>query len=355
MPKVTRQNWGFDNKVLPELDLVKLQIDSYQAFLTNGIKRQLTEVNGDHGIEDYTGKNWRLSFGDYRFGKPKYTIDQAKRKGVSYDMPLYVEATLLNKKTGEEQKQEVFLGDVPKMTSIGTFVINGIERAVVTQLVRAPGVSFSGDTDSTTGKKLFTAELRPKRGSWIEVTVGKRDVITVKIDRRRKMPVTVLLRAIGYSSDEELKEALAPAIAADKFELVENTIAKDPTKTKEEALIEIYEKMRPGEPAVLDNAQEYLKQLFFDARRYNLDRVGRYKLNRRLGLSVEEGTTVLTKEDILNTVVYLIKLQNGIGKTDDIDHLSNRRVRQIGELVQDSAFRIGLIRLERSIREKMSL
>ncbi|MCB9801251.1 MAG: DNA-directed RNA polymerase subunit beta [Pseudomonadales bacterium] len=355
MPKVTRQNWGFDNKVLPELDLVKLQIDSYQDFLKNGIKRSLQEVNGEHGIEDYTGKNWRLSFGDYRFGKPKYTIEQAKRKGVSYDVPLYVEATLLNKKTGEEQKQEVFLGDVPKMTPIGTFIINGIERAVVTQLVRAPGVSFSGETDSSTGKKLYTAELRPKRGSWIEVTVGKRDVITVKIDRRRKMPVTVLLRAIGYSSDEELKEALAPAISADKFELIENTIAKDPTKTKEEALIEIYEKMRPGEPAVLDNAQEYLKQLFFDDRRYNLDRVGRYKLNRRLGLNVDQDTTVLTKEDILNTVVYLIKLQNGIGKTDDIDHLSNRRVRQIGELVQDSAFRIGLIRLERSIREKMSL
>ena len=355
MPKVTRQNWGFDNKVMPELDLVKLQLDSYQDFLQQGITHQLREVNGEHGIEDYTGKNWRLSFGEYRFGKAKYTIEQAKQKGVTYDMPLYVEATLLNKKTGEEQKQEVFLGDIPKMTPIGTFVVNGIERAVVTQLVRAPGVSYSGDTDSSTGRKLYTAELRPKRGSWIEVTVGKRDVITVKIDRRRKMPVTVLLRAIGFSSDEELLEALAPAMKVDEFELIENTLKKDPTKTKEEALIEIYEKMRPGEPAVLDNAQEYLKQLFFDSRRYNLDRVGRYKLNRRLGLSIDTETTVLTKEDILNTVIYLIKLQNGIGKTDDIDHLSNRRVRQIGELVQDSAFRIGLIRLERSIREKMSL
>ncbi len=355
MPKVTRQNWGFDNKVLPELNLVKLQLDSYEDFLQNGITRSLLEVNGEHGIEDYTGKNWRLSFGEYRFGKSKYTIEQAKTKGVTYDMPLYVEATLVNKKTGEEQKQEVFLGDLPKMTQIGTFVVNGIERAVVTQLVRAPGASFSGETDSATGKRLYTAELRPKRGSWIEVTVGKRDVITVKIDRRRKMPVTVLLRAIGYSTDEELKEALAPAIEVDEFDLVENTIKKDPTKTKEEALIEIYEKMRPGEPAVLDNAQEYLKQLFFDTRRYNLDRVGRYKLNRRLGLNVDGDTTILTKEDILNTVLYLIKLQNGIGKTDDIDHLSNRRVRQIGELVQDSAFRIGLIRLERSIREKMSL
>ncbi len=352
---ITRQNWGFTNKVLPELDLVKLQLDSYQQFLSEGIKQSLIEVNGEQGISDYTGKNWRLAFGEYRFGKPKYSIEQAKAKGVTYDMPLYVEASLLNKKTGEEQKQEVFLGDIPKMTPIGTFVVNGIERAVVTQLVRAPGASFSAETDTATGRDLFTAELRPKRGSWIEMTVGKRDVMTVKIDRRRKMPVTVLLRAVGYSSDDEIREALKEAIGIDQLNLVENTIQKDVSKTKEEALIEIYEKMRPGEPAVLDNALEYLKQLFFDDRRYNLDRVGRYKLNRRLGVSVDLNTTILTKEDILATVSYLIKLQNGVGKLDDIDHLSNRRVRQIGELVKDSAFRIGLIRLERSIREKMSL
>ncbi len=355
MSNTTRQNWGFTNKVLPELDLVKLQLDSYQHFLTVGIKQSLTEVNGDQGISDYTGKNWRLAFGEYRFGKPKYTIEQAKAKGVTYDMPLYVEASLLNKKTGEEQKQEVFLGDIPKMTPIGTFVVNGIERAVVTQLVRAPGASFSAEIDTATGRSLYTAELRPKRGSWIEVSVGKRDVITVKIDRRRKMPVTVLLRAVGYSTDDEIRAALTEAIGIDQLDLIENTIQKDVSKTREEALIEIYEKMRPGEPAVLDNATEYIKQLFFDDRRYNLDRVGRYKLNRRLGLSVDLNTTILTKEDILATVSYLIKLQNGVGKLDDIDHLSNRRVRQIGELVKDSAFRIGLIRLERSIREKMSL
>jgi DNA-directed RNA polymerase subunit beta len=350
-----RQNWGKDHTILPELDLVRLQLDSYKVFLEKGVKLALVEVNGEKGIEDYTGKNWALSFGDYRYGKAKYSISQAKRKGVTYDMPLYVEATLLNKRTGEEQTQEVFLGDIPKMTPIGTFVVNGIERAVVTQLVRSPGVFFSGDTDPMIGRDLYWAELRPKRGSWLEVSVGRRDVITVKIDRRRKMPVTVLLRAIGLSSNDQLMEKFADVNKNDEYELLRKTIEKDTTGSQEEALIEIYEKMRPGEPAVLDNAREYLKQLFFDPRRYDLGGVGRYKLNRRLKVNAAQDTTVLTSDDIIATVKYLIQLQNGVGKTDDIDHLSNRRVRQIGELVQDSAFRIGLIRLERSIREKMSL
>ena len=203
MSKNARQNWGKAHTVLPELDLVGLQLQSYNAFLNKGIKDTLEEVYQD-GIEDYTGKNWRLSFGEYRFGQPKYTIAQAKQKGVSYDMPLYVMATLVNKKTAEEQSQEVFLGDIPKMTPIGTFVINGIERAVVTQLVRSPGVFFSGDADTATGRQLYQAELRPKRGSWLEIAVGKKNLLTVKIDRRRKMPVTVLLRAMGLSTDEDL-------------------------------------------------------------------------------------------------------------------------------------------------------
>lgn len=355
MPKFQRQNWGKKHAVIPELDLVRLQLDSYERFLQEGIAQSLVEVTGEAGIEDYTGKNWALSFGAFRFGKPKYSVAQAKAKGVTYDMPLYVEATLLNKKTGEEQTQEVFLGDLPKMTPIGTFVVNGIERAVVTQLVRSPGVFFSSDTDPVTGRNLFRAELRPKRGSWLEISVGKRDVITVKIDRRRKMPVTVLLRAMGFGTDEELLAALADVTKTDEYSLLQNTIDKDTTKSQEEALIEVYEKMRPGEPSLLDTARDYLKQLFFDERRYDLGGVGRYKLNRRLKVAVDQQTTTLTPEDVLAAVKYLISLQNGVGKVDDIDHLSNRRVRQIGELVQDNAFRIGLIRLERSIREKMSL
>lgn len=355
MPAIQRQNWGTKHNILPELDLVKLQTESYKYFLDYGVRDALDSVNGQDGIEDYTGKNWALKFGEYRFGKSKYSIAEAKSKGVTYDMPLYVEATLVNKRSGEEQTQEVFLGDVPKMTPIGTFIVNGIERAVVTQLVRAPGVSFSKVTDTALGRDLCHAELRPKRGSWIEVSVGKRDVITVKIDRRRKMPVTILLRAIGCSSNEDLIETFKDEVKLDEFNLLKNTIEKDTTTSKEEALIELYEKMRPGEPAVLDTSTEFLHQMFFDPRRYDLGKVGRYKLNRRLKQNIDEETTVLLKEDIINTVKYLIRLQNGQGKTDDIDHLSNRRVRRVGELVKDAAFRIGLIRLERSIREKMSL
>lgn len=355
MPSYKRQNWGMQHTVLPELDLVGLQLQSYGDFFKTGIAQALEELNSEKGIEDYTGKNWKLKFSQHRFGKPKYGIKEAKLKGVTYDMPLYVQAELTNKKTGEVQTQEVFLGDIPKMTPIGTFIINGIERAVVTQLVRAPGVSFSGERDLTTGRQLYMAELRPKRGSWLEITVGKRNVIAVKIDRRRKLPVTVLLRAFGFSSDQAIKDAFKEEIAYDEFDLVESTLEKDATKSQEEALIEIYQKMRPGEPAVLETSRDYLNQLFFDSRRYNLDDVGRYKLNRRLKSNIDQSIATLTPEDLVKTVKYLIGLQNGRGKVDDIDHLSNRRVRRIGELARDSAFRIGLIRLERSIREKMSL
>jgi len=351
-----RVNWGNDHDILPKLDLIQLQQESYQRFLDDGIRAALDEVNGEKdGIEDFTGKNWKLKFGDYRFDEPKHTPTQAKSKAVSYDMPLYVEATLTNKKTGTTQTQEVFLCDLPKMTQVGTFIINGIERAVVTQLVRSPGVFFSGDEEDASGQMYYKAELRPLRGSWIEITVGKRDVISVKIDRRRKMPVTTLLRAMGYDSNEEILELFSDERELDEYDLIQKTLEKDATESEAEALIELYEKMRPGEPAVLDTAREYLSQLFFDPRRYDLGLVGRYKLNRRLKQEVKEDVTVLSRLDVVNTIKYLIKVQNGLGKVDDIDHLSNRRVRRVGELVRHNAMRIGLIRLERSIREKMSL
>lgn len=355
MPDSTRHQLGKKHEVLPELDLIELQKESYQLFLDQGIKDSLSEINGDdnQGIKDFTGKNWLLKFGNYRFGEPKYTPTEAKKKAVTYDIPLYVEAILTNQKTGATQTQEVFLADLPKMTKVGTFIVNGIERAVVTQLVRSPGVFFSGDDNN--GQVLYKAELRPLRGSWLEMAVGKRDVISVKIDRRRKMPATVLLRAIGYGSTEEIKELFADVLDFDEQELLLNTLEKDTTQTEEEALIELYEKMRPGEPAVLNTAREYLQQLFFDSRRYDLGEVGRYKLNKRLGEDLPGDLTVLAKQDIVATLKYLIGLQNGKGKVDDIDHLSNRRVRRVGELVKGNAFRIGLIRLERSIREKMSL
>lgn len=356
MASTTRQNWGKTRQVLPELDLIEMQKTSYDWFLNKGVNDCLEEINGEDGIEDFTGKNWVLKLGNYRFGKGKYSPLDATLKNVTYDMPLYCEATLINKKTEEEKTQEVFLGDIPKMTPNGTFIINGIERAVVTQLVRSPGVFFSGKEDKKIGGRvLFLAELRPLRGSWLEMSVGRKDVITIKIDRRRKMPATVLLRALGYESDEEILDLFADMKDQDKLDLLANTIEKDASKTQAEAYLEIYSKMRPGEPAVLNTAKQYLKQLFFDERRYDLGEVGRYKLNKRLKIQVDQKITTLTKEDIVATIKYLILLQNGIGKVDDIDHLSNRRLRRIGELVVSNAFRIGLIRLERSIREKMSL
>lgn len=351
----TRKIWGKKRQVIPKLDFLKLQIDSYKAFLTKGIKESLDEITGEKGIEDYTNKNWALKFGKHYFGKGEYDIKTARLKETNYSAPLYAEAILTNKKTEQVQTQEVFLGDIPMMTPEGTFIINGIDRAVVTQLVRAPGVTFSGDIDPISGRYLYKAELRPMRGSWIEMTIGRRDVITVKIDKRRKMPVTVLLRALGYATDEKLHEIFAEEIKNDKFKLIQNSLEKDPCKSQNEALLEVYDKMRHGEPAILDNAREYFKQMFYEPRRYNLGEVGRYKINRRLHIDVDSNKTTLDAQDILHSVKYLIGLQNGQGKVDDIDHLSNRRVRCVGELVQANALRIGFGRLERSIREKMSM
>lgn len=346
--------WGKTYKKLPELDLLKIQRESYQWFLTQGIADNLKKISP---IDDFTSKTWSLRFGKHFIGKPKFTPSQAKIKGATYEVPLRVEATLFNKKTGEETVQEVFLGDFPLMTEVGTFIINGIERAVVNQLVRSPGVFFSGEIDIATGKTLYKAELRPLRGSWLEFEVSRHDVITVKIDRHRKIPVTTLLRIIGLTNDEEILKTLSSVDKDEKHHFIQATLEKDPTKTYEEALIQIYEKMRPGEPAILENARDLIFNMFFNPRRYDLGRVGRFKLNKRLKQKVPntEETRVLQKEDIVNTVAYLISLQNGEGKIDDIDHLANRRVRCVGELVEANAFRLGLLRLERSIKEKMSL
>ena len=242
-----RQNWGKANVVLPKLDLIDLQQKSYQDFLDNGIKESLEQINAGKGIEDYTGKNWVLKFGEHRLGEAKNTPTIAKEKNLTYDMPLYVEATLVNKRTGERRTQDVFMGDIPKMTPVGTFIVNGIERGIVTQLVRAPGVSFSGEEYQSTGEIYYSAELRPLRGSWIEFVVGRRNVITVKIDRRRKMPATVLLRAIGVETDEDILNQFKDILDQDEYDLLQNTLDKDDTHTKEEALslIHISEPTRP--------------------------------------------------------------------------------------------------------------
>ena len=337
---------------LPQMDLLEVQKESYRWFMDQGVKEALQSISP---ISDFTGKNWQLEFGDHCIGEPKYTPDQSLRKGVTYEVPLRVKAKLTNLQTKEVTEQTVFMGDIPQMTQVGTFIINGIERAVVSQLVRSPGVFYSGEIDMSTGRMLYQAELRPLRGSWLEFNVSRYDTIAVKIDRHRKIPVTTLLRAIQAYSDEELLKLFADVDTDKEHLYILSTLQKDSVKTHEEALIEIYQKMRPGEPAILENAKELLQHMFFDPRRYDLGSVGRYKLNRRLSLNEKNESQVLSGQDITAAIKYLIGLQNHQGKVDDIDSLSNRRIRRVGELVATTSFRLGLLRLERSIREKMSL
>jgi len=347
-----RLNWGNEISVLPPLDLTAIQRDSYKWFLTNGLHDLLVDITP---VDDFTGKNWTLEFGNHFFEKPRSTAEDCLIKGLTFDSPLKVEVILTNKQNGKQVRQEVFLGDIPTMTENGTFIINGVERCIVNQIVRSPGVYFTGDTDPVTGRMLYTAEVRPLFGSWLDFSITRNNVLTVRIDRRRKYAATTLLRAIGLSQDEDILSLFSES--EKKVPFIASTIEKDPTHSQEEAVLEIYRKMRPGEPTVLENAQELLKNLFFNPRRYSLGAVGRYKMNKKLGLSIpntKENWT-LTKEDIIGIIQYLIGLTLSQGDVDDIDHLGNRRVRRVGELVANNAFKVGLLRLERSIKERMSL
>ncbi|MDP3758686.1 MAG: DNA-directed RNA polymerase subunit beta, partial [Candidatus Daviesbacteria bacterium] len=348
-----RKYWSKAVASVPELNLIKIQLDSYHWFLKTGIEEVLEEISP---VEDFTGKNWTLSLGSFYFGKSKYSAELAREKGVTFDAPLKIEARLINKQTGQEYKQDVFLGDTPQMTDKGTFIINGVERVIINQLVRSPGVFFQANDDPITGKRLFSAEIRPYRGSWLEFSITRGGVLTAKIDRRRKFAATTLLRALGFSDNESIKELFADVDTEDD-NFIGTTLTKDPTTSSDEALLEIFRKMRPGDPVVLDNAKALLDGMFFNSRRYNLIRVGRYKINKRLNLNLPNTPEnwILTKEDIIATLKYLIKLTRGEGRLDDIDHLANRRVRCAGELVQQNAFRIGVLRLERIIKERMSL
>jgi len=356
-----RQYWGSQGK-LPNLDLTTVQKESFAWFLEKGIREIIDEISP---IEDFTGKNFVLEFGPHRLDTPKYQPQEAIDKGVNYDAPLRVIIRLTNKQTGKVTESEVFLCDLPLMIEKGTFIINGIERAVVNQIVRAPGAYFSGEVDQVTGVTLYNAEIRPVRGSWLEFNVARNDVISVKVDRRRKFPATVFLRAMGYSTDLDILNVLSSFETEGARNLITATLEKDTTQSKEEALLEIYRRMRPGDPVVLDNAKSLFDSMFFNPRRYSLSKVGRFKIEKRLGKIKEElgqkgikwdpESLVLEPADFLAVFAYLLKLTAGEGRVDDIDHLGNRRVRRVGELVQQTAFRVGMLRLERVVRERMSL
>lgn len=349
-----RINLGKEEKNLPELDLSLIQRESWQLFLKDGIAQELAEISP---IDDFTGKNWQIVLENPVLSEPKLTSRQSQDKGLTYSSPIKISATLINKRTGDKKTQDVFLGDIPQMTSRGTFVINGVERVVINQIVRSPGAYFSGELDASSGRMLYKAEMRPLRGSWLEFEVDKNDVIAARIDRKRKVVATAILRALGVETDDELIHAFKDADTDANHKYIKSTLEKDTAKSRDEALLEIYRKMRPGEPVLLENAVSLFEGLFFDPKRYDLGKVGRFKINKRLSLNLpnEKENWVLTKQDLVSAISYLIKLQNGTGRTDDIDHLSNRRLRRVGELVATNAFRVGLLRLERSIKEKMSL
>ena len=422
-----RRSYARISEVLELPNLIEIQTSSYQWFLDEGLREMFADISP---IEDFTG-NLSLEFIDYSLGEPKYDVPESKERDVTYAAPLRVKVRLVNKETGEVKDQDVFMGDFPLMTETGTFVINGAERVIVSQLVRSPSVYYSSKLDKN-GKRGFTATVIPNRGAWLEYETDAKDVVYVRIDRTRKLPVTVLLRALGFGSDQEIIDLIGDN------EYLRNTLEKDNTESTEKALLEIYERLRPGEPPTVDNAKSLLVSRFFDPKRYDLANVGRYKINKKLHIKnrlfgqrlaetlvdpetgeiiAEKGTLLdrrtldriipnleknigfktlspyggvveddvllqsvkiyapnedekiinvisnayVTDEvkniapgDIIATVSYFFNLLHEVGDTDDIDHLGNRRLRSVGELLQNQ-FRIGLSRMERVVRERMSI
>src|SRR6266705_1955031 len=352
--------------IRPMPGLIQIQLDSFEWFKNEGLRELFEEISP---IEDFTGKNLSLEFigPPDPFGKPKYSEDDCRDRDATYAAPLNVKARLISKENGEVIEKDIFMGDFPLMTQEGTFIINGAERVVVSQLVRSPGVYFTADEDATTGRKLFAAKLIPGRGAWLEFETSNKNLLTVKIDRKRKLPVTTLLRAIGslakdqyhaeeldLSSDQGILDAFRDVDDDANVRYIQATLDRDPVKREDEALLELYKKLRPGDPATIDNARSLVKNLFFNGRRYDLGSVGRYKLNRKLDLATPQSQRTLGQDDLVNIIRRLVQLNNGHGRKDDIDHLGNRRVRCVGELIQ-SQFRVGLLRMERVVKERMSI
>src|SRR3954447_24671514 len=352
-----RKRYARIPEVLPIPDLIELQLQSFRWFIDHGLRELLDEISP---IQDFTGKVMELHFKQYEFGEPKYSELECRTRDLTFSKPLYVDVELRIKETGEIQSQRVYMGDFPTMTGQGTFIINGAERVVVSQLVRSPGVYYTATEDPATGKPLYSAKVIPNRGAWLEVETGARGQMYVKVDRKRKLEATKLLRAVGYENNEEMVN-LFSRIDNGETAYIASTLEKDSTSTRQEALIDVYKKLRPGDPPTGDNAEKLVESLFFNFRRYDLGRVGRYKFNKKLGpiadrMGIELSSTqrTISREDIAAIVGQLIELNNGTGQADDIDHLGNRRIRANGELIQN-AFRVGLLRMERVVKERMTI
>ncbi|MBI4494737.1 MAG: DNA-directed RNA polymerase subunit beta, partial [Chloroflexi bacterium] len=369
---------GVDRKSfarIPEVqripNLIQIQRDSFKWFQEEGLRELFVEISP---ISDFTGRNMDLELAvpgpngepGYAFGEPKLSEVECRERDSTYAVPLKVRMRLTIKSgeaAGERKEQDIFMGDFPLMTENGTFVINGAERVVVSQLVRSPGVYFTIEEDPSSGRELCYGKLIPSRGAWLEFESSNRDVLSVKIDRKRKIPVTTLLRALGVvqpsspikqGTNEELLALYQDVDTDANHHYLQATLDRDPSKTADEALLEFYRRLRPGDPPNMDNARSLLVSLFFNFRRYDLGKVGRYKVNRRLNLSTPISERILTPGDLVEIVREMIRINNGQGVPDDIDHLGNRRVRAVGELIQNQ-FRVGLLRMERVVKERMSI
>jgi DNA-directed RNA polymerase subunit beta len=369
-----RKSFSHLKHVLDLPNLIDIQKASFRWFLEEGLRETIKDISP---IEDYTG-TLAVEFAEYEFGEPQFTIQECREKDLTYQVPLSMTVRFVNKETGEIREQRVFMGDFPMMTDFGTFIINGTERVIVTQLVRSPGAYLMEPKDAT--KQVFTANLMPSRGSWLELEIDKKGIVYARIDRKRKLPITTLLRALpdedpstGFKLDTSSNEALLKLF--DNSIYMQLTLEKDTTVTEEQALIEVFKKQRPGEPPTVDNARNLLNSLFFDPKRYDLTKVGRYKLNQRLELDVPDSTRVLTTQDILALVKRLVDLPKNLGvpedtkdyaadaatlsrepirgELDEYEDFGNRRLRTVGELIQE-AFRVGLYRMERVVRERMT-
>ncbi|MBQ9067719.1 MAG: DNA-directed RNA polymerase subunit beta [Eggerthellaceae bacterium] len=346
----SRRSFAKIPDVMDVPNLIAIQKESFEWFTHEG----LTQAFADICPIESNSKDMRVEIGAHEFGDPKYSVDECKEKDMSYQAPLFADVRFTNLETGEIKEQDVFLGDFPLMTPRGTFIINGTERVVVSQLVRSPGVYFGSERDKTSDRIVYNAKVIPGRGAWLEFETDKRDILSVRIDRKRKQPATLLVRALGLGETrEEIINILGDS------EMVLRTLDRDPATTRDESLIELYKRFRPGEPPTIDSARTLLDGLFFNQQRYNLATVGRYKVNKKLGFELEGdelGSSTLTTDDIVATMRYIIALHDGVEgyTTDDIDHFGNRRIRTVGELIQNQ-FRIGLSRMERVVRERMSM
>ncbi|MBL7499533.1 DNA-directed RNA polymerase subunit beta [Frankia sp. CNm7] len=338
-------DWLIGSDAWQERVQESIDADRDDVPLTSGLEEVFEEISP---IEDFSG-SMSLSFRDHRFEPPKYSVEECKDKDMTYSAPMFVTAEFTNNTTGEIKSQTVFMGDFPLMTTKGTFVINGTERVVVSQLVRSPGVYFEKTLDKTSDKDLFSCKVIPSRGAWLEFEIDKRDTVGVRIDRKRRQSVTVLLKALGWDEARILERF-------GDYPSMRTTLEKDHTSGQDDALLDIYRKLRPGEPPTRESAQTLLENLFFNPKRYDLAKVGRYKVNKKLELNVAGSAGVLTEDDIVRTIEYVVKLHEGTDpayEVDDIDHFGNRRLRTVGELIQNQV-RLGLARMERVVRERMT-